>query len=120
MGDAVRRYVFTVADYHRMGVSGIFADGARVELLGGEVVEVSPMGSRHGGSITMLNHVFSKLCAGNALVQVQVPVVLDDYSEPEPDIALLRILRPGENAVLPIPGEPSCADADLFPPPPAA
>lgn len=90
LGEAVRRYAFTVADYYRMGEAGIFADGARVELLGGEVIEVSPMGSRHGGCITKLIHLFSRLCGDDALVQVQVPVVLDDYSEPEPDIALLR------------------------------
>ncbi len=70
MGDAVRRYAFTVAYYHRMDEAGIFADGPRVELVSGEVVEVSPMGSRHGGCITKVIHMLSKLCGDAALIQV--------------------------------------------------
>ncbi len=90
MGEPVRRHLFTVADYHRMGETGVFADGARVELLGGEVVEMSPIGGRHAACVNKLTKFFAVLCGDDAVVQVQNPIVLDEYSEPQPDISLLR------------------------------
>ena len=89
MGDAVRRYAFTVADYHRMGEAGIFAGGPRVELLGGEVVEMSPIGGRHAACVNKVARLLITLYGEDAVVQIQNPVVLDDYSEPEPDISVL-------------------------------
>ncbi len=90
MMGAVRRYKFTVADYERMGEAGLFAKGPRVELLGGEIVEMSPMGSRHMAWVDKLARTLHAVCGGQAIVRTQGPVVLDDESEPEPDIALLR------------------------------
>lgn len=90
MGEPVRRYRFTVADYHRMGEAGIFADGPRVELVGGEVVEVSPIGRRHAVCVNELTKLFVDLCGERAIVQVQNPIGLDDASEPQPDISILR------------------------------
>lgn len=40
------RHRFTVEDYHRMAAVGVLSDGDRVELLGGEIVDVTPIGSR--------------------------------------------------------------------------
>lgn len=86
----MRRRQFTTADYHRMGEAGIFEGGPRVELIEGEVVEMCPIGSRHVGCVNALNKLLVMRCGDDAIVQVQGPIHLDDYSEPEPDLLVLR------------------------------
>jgi len=81
---------FTVAEYHRMAQSGILTEQDRVELIGGRVVCMSPIGSRHAGVLKHLNHLLSQRVGERAIISVQDPVHLDDYSEPQPDLAVLR------------------------------
>ncbi len=87
---APNQYQFTVAEYHQMGESGIFAEDDRIELLNGRIYTMSPIGRRHFACVNRLNAFFSTRLAGKAVVSVQNPVVLSDRSEPEPDITLLR------------------------------
>lgn len=82
--------LFTVHEYHRMADAGILAEDDRVELLEGKITRMSPTRSRHAACVLRLNTVFSQQVAGAALVNVQNPIQIDDYSEPEPDVALLR------------------------------
>ena len=86
-----RPRLFTNAEYHAMGDAGIFAPDERVQLVAGEIVVMSPMGSRHAEGICLLTDEFatSGRLAGRALIRVQLPVVIPDISEPEPDLALL-------------------------------
>ena len=84
-----RRY-FTVAEYHRMAEAGILPEDDRVELIEGEILRMSPIGSRQAASVKRLNTLLSGLIRQNAIVSVQDPIILNDYSEPEPDIALVR------------------------------
>ena len=81
---------FTVDDYHRMADAGILAEDDRVELVAGEIVQMSPIGDRHMSAVNRTNRVFSRIVGDRALVSVQNPVSLPPYDEPEPDIALLR------------------------------
>jgi Uma2 family endonuclease len=81
---------FTIDEYHRMGEAGIFHEDDRVELLDGEIVEMSPIGSRHAGIVDRLTMLFARRLGRHAIVRVQNPIVLDDYSEPQPDLTLLR------------------------------
>lgn len=82
--------LFTVEEFHRMGELGILDDAARLELLGGEIFEMPPVGPGHQGDTDVLNMSFAPALAGRAIVRVQGPVVLDDHSEPSPDLVLLR------------------------------
>jgi Uma2 family endonuclease len=84
------RRPFTVAEYRRMAQAGIFTEDDRVELLGGEVAQMTPIGSRHAACVTRLNHLFVVRLQGRAQVNVQNPIHLSERSEPQPDIALLR------------------------------
>src|SRR2546423_9728172 len=84
-----RRY-FTVAEYHRMAEAGIFTEDGRVELIEGEILRMSPIGSLHASCVKRLNKLLSSLVGQDAIVSVQDPVQLNDFSEPEPDLALLR------------------------------
>lgn len=81
---------FTVGEYNRMAETGILTEHDRVELIQGEIVEMSPIGSRHAACVNRLTTVLSRQGGAGAIVSVQNPIVVDDYSEPEPDVALLR------------------------------
>ena len=81
---------FTVDEYYRMAEAGIFAEDDRVELIEGRVITMSPIGSRHAACVKRINHSLSDQVGQKALISVQDPIHLDDYSEPEPDLALLR------------------------------
>ncbi|MGI9302914.1 MAG: Uma2 family endonuclease [Gammaproteobacteria bacterium] len=87
--ESLHKYRLSVDDYHRMGDAGIFADGARVELIEGELIDMSPIGSRHAGTVKRLNNLLKQAVGEQAIVSVQDPVVLGQHSEPEPDLALL-------------------------------
>jgi Uma2 family endonuclease len=87
---AARTHRFTAAEYHALGTAGILAAEDRVELIQGELVEMSPIGSRHAGTVNRLNQILSQMLSGRAVVSVQNPILLDDFSEPRPDLALLR------------------------------
>ena len=80
---------FSVDEYYRMGRAGVFHEDDRVELLDGQIVEMSPIGPGHAGCVRALTSLLTRLVAGRALVSVQNPVRLGEHSEPQPDVALL-------------------------------
>jgi Uma2 family endonuclease len=90
MAVQLARRLFTVAEYHRMAEAGILGEDDRVELRDGEIVAMSPIGSRHAGCVNRLTNVLVGRLGGKAIVHVQNPVSLDEHSEPQPDVALLK------------------------------
>ena len=86
----IARRLFTRKEYHRMGEVGILKPTDRVELIRGEIVQVSPIGPRHAAFVNNLTRLLVLRVGGRAIVSVQNPVVVSDYSEPQPDLALLR------------------------------
>jgi Uma2 family endonuclease len=86
----VPRHQLTVADYHRLGTAGILGEDDRVELLEGQLVDMSPIGPRHALAIDALTELLVMAAAGQATVRVQNPIVLNDRSEPQPDFTLVR------------------------------
>ena len=89
MIDAVQRYRFTVDQYHQMGEAGIFSPDCRVELVDGEIFEMSPIDPWHAGVVNWLNHRFVTGLGTRAVVHVQNPTIVDRRSEPQPDLMLL-------------------------------
>jgi Uma2 family endonuclease len=81
---------FSVKDYHRMAESNVFRPDARVELLAGRIIDMSPIGPFHGGLVKRLSRNFHLQANGRWIVSTQDPVHLDDQSEPEPDVMLLK------------------------------
>ena len=73
-----------------MAETGVLRPDARVELLNGEIIDMSPIGPFHGSITKFLNQFFSSAAKGRWLMAVQDPVRLDDYSEPQPDLMLLK------------------------------
>ncbi len=84
------KHRFTVEEYYRMAETGVLKPDARVELLDGEIVDMAPIGSFHGGTTNRLVRIFSKLSKDRWLVSAQNPVRLNKHSEPQPDLMLLK------------------------------
>lgn len=87
--DQVRHRV-TVADFHKMGEAGIFLEDDRVEFIEGEMIDMAPIGSRHAGAVKRLTNLLASLAKDKAVISVQAPLYLGLYSEPEPDLMLLK------------------------------
>jgi Uma2 family endonuclease len=81
---------FTREEYHRMGEVRILKPTDRVELIRGEIVEMSPPGRRHRAFVDNLNALLMPRLAGLAIVSVQNPVALSEDTEPQPDLQILR------------------------------
>lgn len=81
---------FTVADYHRMAETGILTEDSRVELIKGRILDMAPIGAPHLGLVNRLTRLLPAVLTGRAILSVQNPVRLDDGSEPQPDVAVLR------------------------------
>jgi Uma2 family endonuclease len=90
MAVEIARRRFTVDEYHRMGEAGILREDDRVELIDGEIVEMTPIGSRHAGCVNRLNHIFGRALGERVVVAVQNPLSAPPASEPQPDLMLLR------------------------------
>jgi Uma2 family endonuclease len=88
METEVTKKLFTVDEYYRMGEAGIFGPEARLELIEGEIIEMSPVGTRHIACVNRATALFASRLAGQALVSIQNPVVLSRYTEPQPDVLL--------------------------------
>lgn len=86
----VEKRYFSVSEYHLMAEVGILSEDDRVELIEGEIVKMSPIGSRHAACVSRLNRLLNRLLRPDTIVRVQDPIRLDGYSEPEPDVALVK------------------------------
>ncbi len=83
-------WAFTVEDYHRMGAAAILKEDDRVELIEGEVVRMTPIGPSHMRCVNFLNRFLVSFVGDSLVVSIQNPIRLDEYSEPQPDVVLLR------------------------------
>ncbi len=91
MATPLLRKKFTVQAFERMAAQGIFAPDERVELLAGEIFEMGKIGRRHAAVVRRLLQILSRQVGEDqAWLDVQNPIVLDDYSQPQPDLTLLR------------------------------
>lgn len=90
MSVRIARRSFTVDEYERMGEAGILSADDRVELIDGEIVEMSPIGKRHAACVARLTHFLTLRLQGRAVVWAQNPLRLDGRSEPQPDVTVLK------------------------------
>jgi Uma2 family endonuclease len=85
--------LFTVYEYYQMAETGILSEPARTELINGEVIEVSAMGVRHRAAVNRGSDLLVPLFKDKAQISVQLPVRLNDFNEPQPDLCFLRPRR---------------------------
>jgi Uma2 family endonuclease len=84
------RHRLDVEEYHRMAEAGVFGEDDRIELIDGDLIDMALIGQGHAGTVSRLTQALVLACAGRAIVSPQNPVWLDQASEPQPDLALLR------------------------------
>ncbi|MGD0431265.1 MAG: Uma2 family endonuclease [Acetobacteraceae bacterium] len=101
----VTRRPLTVAEYHRMGEVGILTRDDRVELIEGQLVAMSPIGSAHAGTSNALTRRLVLAVGDRGIVAVGNPVQLDDLSEPQPDFAVLKAREDDYRRATPRPHE---------------
>jgi Uma2 family endonuclease len=87
---AASRRLFTVEEFHQMADAAILRRDDRVELLAGDIVEMTPIGSRHAACVSRINRLLSRRLGDAFIVRVQDPLYLDEHSEPQPDIAIVK------------------------------
>jgi Uma2 family endonuclease len=85
-----QKHYFNVDEYYRMAEVGLLSQDDRVELIEGEIIEMSPIGSTHGGTVNRSSAFLNRKLGDLVIVSVQNPVRLNDFSEPQPDLALLK------------------------------
>ena len=90
VAELITRRRFTVDEYHRMAEAGILGEDDRVELIEGEIVEMSPIGWRHQACVDRLTHRLVPALQNRAILRPQGPIRLSSDSEPQPDLVVLR------------------------------
>jgi Uma2 family endonuclease len=84
------RKLFTLDDCYRMADAGILRAEDRVELIRGEILQMSPIGTRHQAAVDAATRAMVPLVGDKAIVRPQGTIELDRFSAPQPDFALLR------------------------------
>jgi Uma2 family endonuclease len=81
---------WTRVEYERLAETGVLDEDARVELLDGRLIVSEPQGSRHATAVLMAREALERAFGRGFHVRDQLPVALDDWSEPEPDLCVVR------------------------------
>lgn len=90
MSVAPARHRFSVEEFDRMVTARVFREDEGVELIGGEIVEMTPVGSQHAGCVNALTHLFHSAVGSRLVVTVQNPLRLSPDSQPQPDLAIVK------------------------------
>jgi Uma2 family endonuclease len=83
--------LWTVEEYHRMAEAGILSPDERVELIEGQIIPMAAKNPPHAATNLCAANILRNLLIGKALIRIQDPIFLSSTSEPEPDIAVVRI-----------------------------
>ncbi len=86
----LKRRLISVEDYHRMIDAGILGPQDRVELIEGQIIEMAAIGSWHAAYVDKIDTLLKKLLGEEAIVRTQNPIQIVAFSEPEPDVAIVK------------------------------
>lgn len=87
---SLSRRRLTVREFERMTEMGILNEDDRLELIDGEIIEMTPIGRRHAACVDRLTQLFAESFGRTVQLRVQSPVVIGEHDEVQPDVALLR------------------------------
>jgi len=90
MASAVAKRLLNVEEYYKMAEVGILKPSDRVELINGEIFDMSPIGSKHAAVVKKLARLLNEIFQNKAIIGIQDPIRLDSDNEPEPDISILQ------------------------------
>ncbi len=103
MSDTISRRRFTMNEYYCMAEAGILHEDDRVELIDGEIIQLEPISSRHAACTSCLNKSLHQQLNDDIIISVGNPIHFDRYTEPQPDIAVLRFQSNWYASAHPIP-----------------
>ena len=89
MTTVMPKWRFSAKEFYKMGKAGVFGEDDRVELVGGEIVNMAAIGSYHAGCVDILTYQFSRRVPEGVVVRVQNPLQLDKLTVFQPDLAIL-------------------------------
>ncbi len=98
-----KRYRFSVEDFTKAIDAGLFGEDDRIELVEGELVEMTPPGPEHRYSVNGLGNDLPTKLAGRGWVVTQNPIVLGSQSQPQPDLVVVRPPLSAEEIASPTP-----------------
>lgn len=84
----VQLHTWTVDEYYQIFEMGLF-EGKHVELIAGQIVDMSPMGSRHRAAVTLADDALRQALSVGHFISIQCPLAFGPFSEPEPDVAII-------------------------------
>ena len=93
MSVLVNYHLFTVEQYYKMAEVGILRPSDRVELINGEIIQISPIKSTHASIVDTLAENLIGDLRGKAIIRVQNPLSIDNHSEPEPDLLVAKLQK---------------------------
>jgi Uma2 family endonuclease len=102
---APQRRKFTVDSYYKMAEHGLLGEVRQVELINGDIIDMSPINSKHARIVDLITEALILHLRGEAIVRAQNPLSIGKKSEPEPDVLVAKFEhnRYGENH--PVPGD---------------
>ncbi len=86
---AIQRHYWERQEYDRMIAVGIFHPEVRLELIDGEIINMTPQGSRHATTVQLAEDLLRVAFSTEFSIRIQMPLALNDSSEPEPDLAVV-------------------------------
>ncbi len=105
MALSIPRKLFSIDEYERMIEASVFEEDARIELIEGEIVEMSPISPPHSACVTRLNLLLHELLGRSAHIWVQNSIRLPNNSRPEPDVAVMKWRDDFYEEMHPTPGD---------------
>lgn len=97
--------LFTAREYQQLADLGILGEDERVELIEGRIVRMAPKNIPHAMSTTRTGRVFNRLLGDDVIIRMQDPILLNDFSEPEPDLVLVQLPEGRYLETHPTPGD---------------
>ena len=88
VAEAPRIRLWTRDEYYQLASLGLFR-GQRVELVLGQIIEMSPQGSRHATGVLLVQEAMRQAFATGYVIRSQLPLFVDAANDPEPDIAVV-------------------------------
>ena len=101
----LKRQLFTVKEFYKMAEVGIIQPDARVELLNGEIIQMSPIKSHHAGVVDFLSGLLNSKYFGKYNIRTQNPIRINRHSEPEPDVAVAKFQKDSYKSKHPKPSD---------------
>jgi Uma2 family endonuclease len=99
------RTLVTVRRFQDMVAAGVWRDDERIELIEGEIVDMAPIGGPHAWTVTRAADLLRTRLGDQAHLWVQLPIVLGDRAQPQPDLAVIRRKAEGYGGALPVAGD---------------